>query len=197
MKLAKLLWSLGSLLVNVTIAIYVFLSINAPQTMEGKHIYINENWGIYELHWKMEFLFMTMIAIGAVYFAINLKKISWSIISVGQIILLLTYPVMLGGYRNTPFEIFEMANQIAIVIFVFGNIVFLAGLLHLYLHDVLLNKWLKYIAIALSGVTTLVFIISFAGIITWKQAIIIGPLINILYLINAYYGLKIKLEMPE
>ena len=140
---------------------------------------------------------MAMVAIGALYFAMKSKKISWSIISLGQIILLMTYPLMLGGYRNTPFELAEMANQMATVVFVFGNLVFLGGLFLLYLNDQILQGWLRYTALVLSGITAIVFLITFAEIISWKQAMMIGPLINLLYLINAYYGLKIKFEITK
>ena len=128
MNLGRSLWSLGSLLVNVTIGTYIVLSSRAPAALEERYAYINENWAIYGGHWKAEFLFMTMIAIGALYFAINTKKIGWSVVSVGQVILLFTYPIMLGGYRNTPFELAEMANEIGTVVFLFGNVVFLGRL---------------------------------------------------------------------
>lgn len=194
MKLAKVLWILGNLLVNITIGIYIFLSSKAPLDPLERHNYVNENWEIYAGHWKAEFVFMTMIAIGAIYFAINFKKISWSLITVGQLITLSLYPIMLGGYHNTPFEIAEMANQMAIVVFVFGNIVFLGGLIHLYLYDSLLNKWIRFSAVSFASIALIAFAISFIGLISWKQALVIGPLTNLLFLINAYYGLKIKLE---
>ncbi len=197
MKLAKASWSLGNLLVNITIGIYVYLSSKAPLDPVERHDYVNENWDIYAGHWKAEFLFMTMIAIGAVYFAINFKKISWTLITVGQVILLTLYPIMIGGYRNTPFEIAEMANQMAIVVFIFGNIVFLAGLVHLYIFDTLLKKWIRFSAIGFASIGLIAFSISFMGLISWKQAIVIGPALNLLFLINAYYGLKLKLEKIE
>jgi hypothetical protein len=194
MKLAKVLWSLGSLLVNGTIIIYIMLSGNAPADPEARFVYINENWNIYGAHWKAEFLIMGMIATGAIYFALQSRKISWAILSLGQIILLMTYPLMLGGFRNTPFALAEMANQMATVIFIFGNLVFLSGLFLLYLEDQILKRWLRYTAVVLAGITAIVFFIIFAGIISWKQAMVIGPLANLLYLINAYYGLKLNTE---
>ncbi len=194
MKLAKAFWSLGSLLVNGVIVVYIILSSNAPTELTARYSYINDNWGVYGAHWRVEFLLMTMVAIGALYFAITSKKISWSVITVGQIILLGTYPLMLGGYRNTSVELAEMANQIATTVFVLGNVIFLGGLFFLYLKDQLLNRWLRYIAVVLAGMTAIVFMIVFADIISWKQAMVIGPLINILYLINAYYGLKLRIE---
>ena len=194
MKLGKLLWTSGSILINLPIAIYIYLSSKAPLNPMDRHNYVNENWDIYGMHWKVEFLFMTFIAIGALYLAFILKKISWTIITVGLLILLSTYPIMLGGYENTSFELSEMANQMATVVFVFGNLIFFGGLLKLYSSDTYLKKWLKWTAIALSGITFLTFLITFIGIIDWKQALMIGPLVNVLYLINAYYGMKIKVE---
>ena len=124
MKLAKLFWSIGSVLINIVIGIYIYLSSNAPKNRQERYQYLNENWDIYGAHWKVEFLLMTSIAIGALYFALRTHKESWTIVSVGQFILLITYPIMLGGYRNTPLEIAEMANEIATIVFVFGNVIF-------------------------------------------------------------------------
>ena len=194
MKFGKLLWTAGSILINITIGIYIYLSSKAPTDPIERHNYVNENWDIYSLHWKVEFLLMTLIAIGAVYFALTMKKLSWTTISIGQLILLSTYPIMLGGYDNTSIELFEMANQIATVVFVFGNLIFLSGLIILYASDNYLKKWLKWTAVVLSVITSFIFLITFIGIIDWKQALMIGPLVNVLYLINAYYGTKIKVE---
>ncbi|MDC6389376.1 hypothetical protein PP182_11835 [Maribacter sp. PR1] len=194
MKLGKLLWIIGSVLINITVGIYIYLSSKAPLDPLERHEYVNENWQIYGMHWKAEFLFMTMIAIGALYFTFKLKEVRWAIISVGQLILLTTYPIMLGGYQNTSFEMSEMANQMATVVFVFGNLIFLGGLLKLYISDTYLKKWLKWTAIVLSGITFLTFFITYMDIIEWQQALMIGPLINILYLINAFYGVKIKVD---
>ena len=191
MKLAKTFWSLGNLLINITIIIYIVLMSKAPQDIAERYIYINENWTVYGAHWKAEFLFMTLITIGAFYFAARFKKLSWSVIVIGQFILLLTYPLMLGGYRNTPLELAEMANQMAVVVFIFGNLILFVGLFLLYWNDQLLQKWLRNIAIGLTAIGFLAFITTFMEIITWKQAMMIGPLMNLLFLINAYYGLKI------
>lgn len=194
MKLAKILWSFGSILINVTIAIYLYLSGNAPADLEERFAYINDNWGIYAALWKAEFVIMTMITIGAVYFAMHFKKVGWAIVSVGQLILLTSYPLMLGGFRNTSFELASMANQIELVVFVFGNVVFALGLLHVYLTDTILSNWLRNTAATISGIAGFVFLISFLGFIGWRQAMMVGPLVIILYLINAYYGFKLKTE---
>ena len=38
----------------------------APLDPAARHDFINQNWDAFGLHWKAEFLFMTMIAIGAI-----------------------------------------------------------------------------------------------------------------------------------
>ncbi|SIN65350.1 hypothetical protein [Algoriphagus halophilus] len=194
MKLAKALWSLGSFLVNGTIIVYIFLSSKAPANLEERFAYINENWGIYNAHWKIEFLLMTMVAIGAFYFAIKSKKISWSLITIGQLVLLMIYPLMLGGYHNNPIDLAKMINQIATIIFVFGNIIFLSGLFVLYIKDNILKPWLRYTAVAFASIEVLVLLFVFADVLTWQQTMVTAPLVNVLYLINAYYGLKLKME---
>lgn len=39
-------------------------------------------------------------------------------------------------YRSTTFGLSEMANQMATLIFIFGNLILLRGLLKLYLSDI-------------------------------------------------------------
>lgn len=192
MKVAKLCWSLGSLLVNITIGVYIYLQNNGPSNLEDRFQYVNENWAMYSAHWKAEFLIMILVAIGAFHFAISLKKIGWVITAIGQFIILLTYPLMLGGYQNTPFELASMSNQMATITFVLGNLVFFSGLTYLYLQSKVLPSWLRKVAIVLSIITTLMFLSIYAEIITWGQAIIMAPIINVLYLINAYYGWQLK-----
>ncbi|MEL6975365.1 MAG: hypothetical protein AAGL29_08225 [Bacteroidota bacterium] len=194
MRTAKLCWSLGSILVNITIGIYIYLQNNGPSDLRERFQYVNDNWSIYGGHWKAEFLIMILVCIGAFYFAVHLKKIGWVIVSVGQFIILWTYPLMLAGYRNTPFEIANMANQMATITFIFGNLIFFSGLLYLYFKNDIFKVWLRYLSIALSGIATLMFLSIATGLITWSQALVIAPIINVLYLINAYYGFKIDGE---
>lgn len=157
MKAAKLCWSLGSILVNITIGIYIYLQSNGPTDLAERFEYVNDNWSMYSGHWKAEFLIMVLVAIGAIYFALYLKSISWTIISIGQFIVLWTYPFMLGGYQNTPFELASMSNQMATVTFILGNLVFFSGLTYMYFQSRALPSWLRKLAIALSIISTLMF----------------------------------------
>ena len=195
MNLAKILWIAGSILMNVTIAIYIWLSSNAPVDDVQRFQYVNENWLIYSAHWKAELVFMTFITIGAFYFTLRIKRIGWSIVTIGQLILITMYPMMLGGYRNTSYEIFTAVNQIAMNIFIFGNIIFLIGLALVYRNAYEISKWLRILAASFASVACLVFFVSFIGFVDWRQAIIIvGPLVSLIYFINAYYGYKIEVK---
>lgn len=191
MKIAKICWISGSILINVVIAIYINLMSKAPIREEERFRYINDNWDIFSAHWKAEFILMTLIAIGAFYFALYFKKISWSIITIGQLIILLTYPIMLGGYHDSTLEIQLVANEIATVVFLVGNIFFFGGLVVLYTEDAILAKWLRILAITLAAIGIIAMTGAFIGFYPWKTAMKIGPLITLLYLINAYYGFRL------
>lgn len=192
MKLAKLFWVAGSILINVTIGLYIYLQSKAPANLVERYQYINDQWALFGGHWKAEFLIMTLIAIAALFFAFRFKDIYWTIISVGQLIILLTYPMMLGGYLNTTLELAEMANQMAVVTFIFGNLIFMVGLLGLYFNTKLLPKWLKYLAVILAAASSLLFLLIYMEFTSWGQMLFAAPMINLLYLINAYYGVKMK-----
>jgi hypothetical protein len=155
---------------------------------------MNDQWALFAGHWKIEFLLMTVILIAALYFAFRLKDVNWTIVSVGQSIILLTYPLMLGGYANTPFEVAEMANQMALTTFLFGNMIFMVGLFCLYMKTQLLRNWIKYVAVILAATSSILFLLVFIELIAWGEALFVAPMINILYLLNAYYGTKVKVD---
>jgi hypothetical protein len=194
MKLAKFFWITGALLINVTIGFYIYLQSKAPLDIAERYTHMNDQWALFAGHWKIEFLLMTIILIAALYFAFRLKDVNWTIVSVGQSIILLTYPLMLGGYANTPVEVAEMANQMALTTFVFGNMIFMVGLFCLYMKTQLLRNWIKYVAVTLAAASSILFLLVFIELIAWGEALFVAPMINILYLLNAYYGTKIKVD---
>ncbi|MEO1653792.1 MAG: hypothetical protein AAFU64_09615 [Bacteroidota bacterium] len=191
MKSAKFLWILSSLLINVIIIIYIYLRSQAPAGELERMAHLQENWAIWSGHWKAEFIIMSLMAVAAFYFATQFRSLAWSVISVGMFIILLLYPIMLGGYKQTPPEIFRMANQMSIIVFTFGNVVFLGGLLLLYAQDQILPKWLRGLALLLAIISGGAFSLAFLDVIDWKQALITAPLVNVLYLINAYHGYRL------
>lgn len=192
MKIAKISWITGSILINIVIGFYINLMSKSPTGPEETFNYINENWSAFSGMWKIEFVLMILIAFSAFYFALYFKNISWSIITTGQFIILLTYPIMLGGYHNSSVKMFLMTNEMATVVFLVGNIFFFVGLIVLYLNDSLLSKWLKIAAILFATIGTISMTGCFIGLYPWKEAMVVGPIISLLYLINAYYVFLLK-----
>ncbi len=192
MKTAKILWCVSSILINVVIGIYIYLQQSGPTDVAERFQYMNEIWPLYGGHWKAELILICMMAIGALFFAFYFKSVSWTIIAVGKLIVLSTYQYMLGGFRNTSIELASMANQMATVAFMFGSFVFYIGLFDLYLKSNILTPWLRYLAVTFSAIFSIGFFMIYLEIITWGQFLIIAPLGNLLYLINAYYGWKIE-----
>ena len=194
MKFGRALWSLGSLLINLTIIIYVYMSQRAPVgDFATRLAYIKQNWDVYGLNWRVEFVLMAMIAAGAVFFATRLRTLSWAIVSLGQIFLLITYPIMLAGYSSASPDVALLSHRLSTEIFVFGNLVFCFGLAHLYLNDTHLATWLRYPAVGLAVIGALNFVACFFDVISWEQALFIAPALQVLYLINSYYGLIVPL----
>lgn len=194
MKTAKICWSMGSLLINIVIGIFIYLMVTGPEGLAERFQFINDNWTIYSGHWRAEFLIMILVAIGAVYFALQYKSIGWTIVAIGQFIILWTYPLMLGGYRNTPFELASMANQMAIITFNFGNLMFFTGLFLMYLKSEVLQPWLRKVALICSAILTILFFIIVIDVLEWKDVLMLAPLVNIMYLVNAFYGLKLDAD---
>jgi len=195
MKTAKILWISGSILINVVIFFYVKIMSQVPAgTHAVRYGYINENWSQFETMWKAEMIVMSLLTISAIFFAIKYKSIAWSIVAFGQLVLITLYPIMIGGYHDTSVEVYTMAYQMSVLIFVFGKILFLAGMILVYLTDSILQKWLRIVASVLALVGLISFTASYLGFIGWKQALKSAIALNLLYLINAYHGFKMELD---
>ncbi|MGB3799120.1 MAG: hypothetical protein WA952_04850 [Lewinella sp.] len=195
MKLGRALWSLGSLLINITIIVHLIMARRMPDGDPGARFsYVTKNWDIYSLNWRVEWILMAMIAAGAFYFATRTRTVSWAIIAVGQVLLLLTYPVLLAGFEGNSQPMASLAGNLATEIFVSANILFLGGLGHLYLNDDAAATWLRYPAAALAIVGTLACLACNFGLVTLEEVTIAAPLLMVLYLINSYYGLVVPLS---
>ena len=193
MKTAKVLWILGSILINVVIFFYIKIMSQVPVGTHGvRYEYINENWSQFEIMWKAEMIVMSFLTISAIFFAIKFKSVAWSIVAFGQLVLITLYPVMIGGYHGTSVEVYTMAYQMSVLIFVFGKMLFLAGIIFVYLTDSILQKWLRIVASLLALIGLIAFSASYFGFIDWKQALKFAIALNLLYLINAYHGFKME-----
>jgi len=195
MKTAKILWISGSISINVVIFFYVKMMSQVPVgTHAVRYEYINENWSQFETMWKAEMIVMSLLTISAIFFAIKYKSVAWSIVAFGQLVLITLYPIMIGGYHDTSVEVYTMAYQMSVLIFVFGKMLFLAGMILVYLTDSILRKWLRIAATVLALVGLISFTASYLGFIDWKQALKSTIALNLLYLINAYHGFKMELD---
>ncbi|WP_116105893.1 hypothetical protein [Lewinella sp. IMCC34191] len=195
MKLGRALWSVGSLLINLTIVVHLIMARRMPVgDLSGRLAYVTKNWDIYSINWRIEWLLMAMIAAGAVFFATRTRILSWAIISVGQVLLLITYPVLLAGFVETSLPIASLAGRLATEIFVSGNILFLGGLGHLYLNDEIAAPWLRYPAAVLAILGTLAFVACNFGLVTLEEVTVAAPLLIVLHLVNSYYGLVVPLS---
>jgi hypothetical protein len=58
----------------------------------------------------------------------------------------------------------------------------------------LLRNWIKYVAVILAATSSILFLLVFIELIAWGEALFVAPMINILYLLNAYYGTKVKVD---
>ena len=114
---------------------------------------------------------MSLLTISAIYFAITYKSIAWSTVFLGQLVLITLYPVMIGGYHDTSVEVYKMANQMSVLIFVFGKILFLAWMILVYSTDSVLQKWLRIVASVFAFIGLISFAASYLGFIDWKQAL--------------------------
>ena len=54
--------------------------------------------------------------------------------------------------------------------------------------------WIKYIGTTLALIGGGIFLIVILGIATFNDVIFVGPLVNLLYLLNAYYEIKILIN---
>ena len=193
MKVAKVLWVLGSILINGLIFSYIKIISKIPEgTHAVRYQYINENWSQFEIMWKTEMLVMSFLTISAIFFAIKFKSVAWSMVALGQLVLITLYPVMIGGYHDTSVAVYTMAYQMSVLIFVFGNMLFLTGMIFVYLTDSLLHKWLRIVASILALIGLVSFTAAYSGFIDWKQALKSAVVLNLLYFINAYHGFKME-----
>lgn len=190
---ARWAWIVGSLLVNLAIAMYIWLMSRAPADFAARHDYINANWTAFSVHWKAEFVFMALIAVGALSFAVRARTAGWCCVALGQFLLLTIYPVMMGGYLDTPVAIASAANEVSLVIFLFSNLVFLAGLVGVYWRAHEVGPMLRGFALVLALIAWLIFLACFLGLIGWSQAMLAAPLVMLLYLVNAWYGYRVEL----
>ena len=194
---ASILWSIGSLSFFVLGILYAFVYQPPTGLYEVRISHLQDNWTLVANIWRAESLATVLLAISAGSFAMESKNLFWFVVAAGHIIMTLMFAFMLGAYpvaaeyfEQTP-ALFPLMNETAIWIFAFSNLLFMVGMAGVYYQDSILLRWVSVIGlvIALSGVVITLTI--FLGWLTFSQLLVAGPVINILHLINTYYGFKI------
>lgn len=196
-KIAALLWTVGSLAFFITILAYVLIYQPVSGSNAGKVNQLINHWVLVTSVWKAETLSAIFLAVSAWFFSITEKSIAWFLVSVAHIIIIVMYALLLGAYPSAvnlysdhPF-LFPMVNETAVWIFSLSNLLFLTGLSGIYYKNLTLNKWISKTGMIISIIGSLGALALFFGLITFSQMNILGPLILLLYLINAYLGFKL------
>lgn len=199
-KTAGMLWSIGSLGIFVVVVLYVGVYQPPSGVDAEKATHLLNHWTLISNIWRAEMAFVLLLTISSLYFAIRSMSIAWITVGFGHIIMATMYPLMLGGYpiaseyyADVP-TLFPLINKIAVWIFAVSNILFLIGMASVFYADNLMKKWLSRTGMFLSLMALVLFIALYFDLLTFNQVIIVGPLVNIIYLINVYYGIKIFKE---
>lgn len=197
MNLAKVLWVIASLYLLVVGFIYIIILKDAPSEGLARFEYIQDNWGIYDHQWKAEFLIAVCLAISSLIFGSLIKNQGFQIIGVGQILIAVAFPISLGITPSADYELYSVMSTASHRLVNFGMLISLCGFLRFYWEVTILKKWLRITAIIASTLGLLSFGASFFEIISQTEAQKTMLLVIILYLINAYYGVKVNETITE
>ncbi|MGD8428497.1 MAG: hypothetical protein PVH63_12770 [Balneolaceae bacterium] len=201
-KTASILWISGSLLFVVSMIAFIVVYQPASGSYADKTKELLKGWPIISTIWRIETLAVILLGVSSWAFTLQRRTIFWIIIAFAHIIMTIMYAYMLGAYPLATSNysempiLFPMMNDTASWIFSLSNLLFLAGLAGIYYTDVLINRWLALFGFFISIIGALGMLALFLGMVTFAQAVAVGPLIGILYLLNAYYGFKL-VSLPD
>ncbi len=188
-KLFGTLFALSSIAMIAMVLMYI--AVLAPAAPDGgwveKTEYLRSNWSLYASHWRIEFLAVALTAFTSLYF--SRRNSMWYLVAVGHLFYLSEYPLMIAGYLEAGTEAeFSTLNEMAVFIFAGANMLWLFGMIGVYAGE---SGWLRVLGMALSTLAALAFLALFLGLIGMGQAAIAGGPALLLYLVNAWYGLKV------
>lgn len=199
-KSAAYLWSLGSVLFFAAIILFVFVYQPSTGTDADKTNQLVKDWSLVSTIWRMETIAAVLLAVSSWYFAIVKQSINWILIAFAHIVMIMMYANMLGAYPvaaefyNESPNLFPMVNDTAVWIFGASNLLFLTGLTGIYYRNEVLSNWIGWTGTALSLTGAIGSLALFFEFVTFSDLSIGGPLILILYLLNAYLGIKLSRE---
>jgi len=188
-KIAGILFAAASLGMFILIIIYIFVYNPPTGNWQEKLNHLNEHWILASTIWRFEFLAVVIYAFIAFYF--SQFNPWWYLVAIGHLFMLFEYALMLGGYPNVlSKETFRIVNEMAIWVFAGSNFIWLTGMTGVYLKE---QDWLpyKYVGAGLTFLCSILYMTMVLGFTTMSDLFIVGPLVLILYPVNAYYGLRI------
>jgi hypothetical protein len=84
-----------------------------------------------------------------------------------------------------------MVYDTSVWIFGFSNLLFLTGMMFVYISSEILSKWMSRTGALISALLAMGSFALFYEWLTFGHLMMGGPLFLILYLLNAYLGLKL------
>jgi len=202
-KAAAYLWLTGSILFFAAVVLFVFVYRPPAGTDAEKTAQIVNNWPLVSNIWRMETLAAVLLTVSSWYFATVKRSMSWFLVAFGHIAMIVmyafmlgSYPVAAGSYGESP-NLFPMTNEAAVWVFGFSNLLFLTGLAGVYFKSEILGVWVKRTGVVISSLGAVGSLALFFELITFGNLNIGGPLILILYLLNAYLGFRLAKEASD
>ena len=186
-RVSAILFSVASLAFFTLIILYIFVYKPPTGTWDEKILHMNNNWGLISFIWRVEFIAVVILAWVSLSFSTINKW--WNLVAIGYLLMLVEYMLMLGGYPKVASEeTYQIVNNMAVWVFAASNLIWLLGMAGVYQSE---KGWIKYLGMTLALVGGIIFLTIVLGLTTMKDVIFVAPLVNLLYLLNSYYGIKI------
>lgn len=186
-NISAILFSVASLAFFTLIILYIFVYKPPIGTWDEKILYMNNNWGLLSFIWQTEFFAVVVIGWVSINFSTSNKW--WNLVAIGHLLMLIEYMLMLGGYPKVASEeTFQIVNNMAAWVFAASNLIWLLGMAGVYQLE---KGWIKYLGMTLSLIGGIIFLTVVLGLTTMKDLIFVAPVVNLLYLLNGYYGIAI------
>ncbi len=192
MILARILWTAASFYLLVLTLVYV-LVLDAPgESGPARLEYILDHWLVYQHQFKAEFLIGMFLCISSLLFALQFRRAEFVVISVGQLLYALPFPIVLGLYPEAAVQTSMAFSQSAHLMVNSGLMISLAGFIGLHWNLRILPKWIHLTAFFLAVIGFSSFVLSFLGQLPYVQAQKAMLAVTFLYLINGVYGILIR-----
>ncbi len=202
-KTAAVLWTIGSAGFFISLLLYVLVYQPASGSDAVKTDQILSQWTLVSYIWRAETISAILIGISTWYFSLAKKNLFWILVSFAHIIMTTMYAYLLGAYptaaefyAEAPF-LFPLVNNTAIWIFSLSNLLFLIGMAGVYYLDRLLKRWLALTGTVISVLGLVGMTALFLELVSFGQIVAVGPLVTLLYLLNAYLGIEMLRQRDE